>query len=60
MKLSVEYFDSKALIKQLKIGSFKEFTRNQEDTRLCFATIVCEVITRIFCMTGFWEEKVEI
>ena len=27
---------------------------------ICFLTIVCEVITRIFCMTAFWEEEVEI
>ena len=60
MKLSMEYFDSKAFVKQLKIDSLKEFTKNQEVTHLCFLKIVCEVITRIFCMTAFWEGKVEI
>ena len=60
MKLSMEYYDSEALIGHLEIGSFKEFTKNQEATHLCFLRIVCEVITRIFCMTAFWEEEVEI
>ena len=56
----MEHFDSEALIRQLEISSFKEFTKNLEVTHLCFLTIVCEVITRIFCMTAFWEEEVEI
>ena len=53
----MEYFDSEALIRHLEIGSFKEFTKNQEATHLCFLTIVCEVITRIFCMTAFGKRK---
>ena len=34
---------------------FKEFTKNQEDTHLCFVTIVCEVITRTIRITAFWK-----
>ena len=39
---------------------FKEFTKNQEDTHLCFVTIVCEVITRTIRITAFWKENVEM